>query len=32
VRDDMKFDSMDALKAQIAKDKMTVEMLLADGR
>jgi riboflavin kinase/FMN adenylyltransferase len=32
VRDDIKFDSLDVLKAQIAKDKMAVEMLLADGR
>jgi riboflavin kinase/FMN adenylyltransferase len=32
VRDDMKFDSLDALKTQIAKDKVEVERLLADGR
>jgi len=32
VRDDMKFDSLDELKAQIAKDKVEVERLLADGR
>ncbi|HWZ03688.1 MAG TPA: bifunctional riboflavin kinase/FAD synthetase [Mucilaginibacter sp.] len=32
VRDDLKFDSLDALKVQIAKDKVEVERLLADGR
>jgi len=31
VRDDMKFSSLDELKAQIAKDKVDVERLLGEG-